>query len=68
MIIIELDGKQVIRIDGETTLGTLILTEQGLGFRIPRGKKDSRFIPWDKMFSVYELLNNIPGFLSEKEL
>lgn len=45
------------------TVGTLVVTDAGLGFKIPRGKREPELvIPWDKMVQAVEILKNVPGF------
>ena len=53
-----------VRVDiGEACKGTLSLKSEGLGYKIPRGKKDCEIlIPWDKLQSAFALLENVPGF------
>lgn len=59
MIIIQQD------FDDKQTRGTLVLTKQGVGFKIPRGKNaPTELIPWEKMTNVFDILRNIPGFLN----
>lgn len=62
MIIIQ--NPMNIRVDlDKTTVGTLVVTEQGLGFKIPRGKRKSdTVIPWDKIPQAFDILKNVPGF------
>jgi hypothetical protein len=61
MIII--DKPQNVRVDFEKTQGTLVITEEGVGFKVPRGKRHSEVvIPWDKMTQAFEILKNVPGF------
>jgi hypothetical protein len=55
MIIVQQELNVRVDIDLKT-VGTLVVTEKGLGFKVPRGKCHSpSVIPWDKITQAFEM-------------
>lgn len=59
-----------IRVDiDRQTMGTLVVTDKGLGFKVPRGKRKSEIvIPWDKIMDSLGILKNVPGFTVSNDI
>jgi hypothetical protein len=62
-IAITVTDKVELCVKGETTHGTLLLTNEGLSFRKPKGKIDPEIvIPWTKLSRILDFYEDFKNY------